>query len=514
VIEVGDLPEEHASEAYIVGAMLAFPRCIPEARRLVHPHDFIDGQLAAVFNAISRQHLEGDIAPELIARDLRDDPAFDTDHSTSPAALIYELMQKENAPTATRVPSECALIVDASRKRQLYAIAEQARNAALNGETAADVLAGIDADLWEFRRNTTGEPKYVGIDAQQLATGDYRLEYLIDGLLVQGQPGFLGGPKKSLKTSLALDLGLSLVTGGCFLGKFRVNARRRVVILSGESGLATLQETALRVCLAMGIELADVDGFTICTTLPRLNNESDLTECQQFLIDAGAEVAIFDPLYLMLSGDDAGNLFKQGALLRNVSEACTSVNVTPLLCHHTKSTGIDPFAPAELDHLAWSGCAEFARQWLLVSRREQYEPGSGIHRLWLTAGGSAGHSGLWGVDVDEGHQTDPGGRRWEVAVDKADAARDAAAERKAQAKESDYQRLFADDRTKVCRLLAKHADGKSKTFIRDHCGVSSRRWPSVFAAMFEAGDLVECEIIVSNKKTPQPGYRLNVTESF
>ena len=302
--------------------LVAFPDYAPEVFERLHARDFIDRTHRLIFETLAKQYASTGIvdAPQA-GRQLKGR----ADADFAPTAYLLELGQPENVATAIHVPMEAAKIIDASRKRQLLEIAESAREAAINGQCAKDVLTGLDADLWEFRRNSYGEPRYKVIDAHQLATGSYALQYLIDGILVEGQPGFLGGPKKSLKTSLAMDLALSLVMGGCFLGKFRVKHQRRVAFLSGESGLASLQETALRVCRAMGIELAKVEGFTLTTTLPRLQDESDLTDCERFLADVGAEVVIADPLYLMLTGDDAGNLFKQGALLRSWAEMCASI---------------------------------------------------------------------------------------------------------------------------------------------------------------------------------------------
>lgn len=214
----------------------------------------------------------------------------------------------------------------------------------------------------------------------------------------------------------------------------------------------------------------------------------------------------------MLDGSDAGNLFKQGALLRNWADVCSALNATPLLCHHTKSTVTNPFSPAELDHLAWSGAAEFARQWLLVSRREQYEPGSGLHRLWLTSGGSAGHSGLWAVDVNEGTQAAPEGRQWAVTLSGASEARATVADRKTREREQRDCEQLDVDRTAVCRVLAKHPQGLTQTNIRDQAGISGRRWPRVLSALLETGELVPIEVVTGTRKTPLAGYRLNQME--
>ena len=80
---------------------------------------------------------------------------------------------------------------------------------------------------------------------------DLRPRFLVRGVLMEGQPMIIGGRSKTLKTSVASDLALSLGSGSPFLGKFDAH-RVNVGFWSGESGAATLRETAKRQAESQG----------------------------------------------------------------------------------------------------------------------------------------------------------------------------------------------------------------------------------------------------------------------
>ena len=233
-----------------------------------------------------------------------------------------------------------------------------------------------------------------------------------------------------------------------------------------------LRETARRICKAKEIILADADVLWQFT-LPQLANAVDLCELTRGLRAAGVQVVVIDPLYLcLLAGADSGsasNVFTMGPLLLGIARACLDAGVTPLLVHHTgKPAGAKGIQGGmlELVDLAMAGVAEFARQWLLLWRREAYEPGTGRHGLMLSAGGCAGQSGAWGLDINEGILGDDfTGRKWEVSVAPFGDMLVLKADEKAEKKRQTEERRDHDDDARllgaVDELCAKSGQGKS-----------------------------------------------------
>lgn len=209
-----------------------------------------------------------------------------------------------------------------------------------------------------------------------------------------------------------------------------------------------------------------------------------------------------------MPGADASNYFIQGELLRGMGEVCTNAGCTMILAVHNKKGKADPFAPPELEDIAWAGFQEYFRQWLLIGRRELYKPGTGEHQLWMNVGGSAGHSALWAVDVAEGTRETLGGRFWDVNVMHADEARGQVEDRKEANKEAERQEKLERDKKAVCNALAKFPDGESKSMVRDTAGLYTTKFNAALSALLADGAVVSCEIIKGRRKTPIDGYKL------
>lgn len=258
---------------------------------------------------------------------------------------------------------------------------------------------------------------------------EFNQRFIVDKVLVAGEHLVIGGPKKSLKTSISLDLAVSLATATPFLGQFEVPEPTSVWILSGESGGPTLQKTVQRICEARGLK-GPSDKLIIGRKLPQLSQPEQLDALRRLIRLEGIEVALIDPAYLCTLGvataNLAGNVFAMGSLLKGLGEVATDTGCTLGIVHHARKksgkTKGERYGRPELDDLSQSGWAEWMRQWIILNQRSRMQDGR--HELWGLIGGSAGHNGEYAIDVDEGKPDDPLiGQRWDVRVYDAEEAK-------------------------------------------------------------------------------------------
>jgi hypothetical protein len=350
------------------------------------------------------------------------------------------------------------------------------------------------------------------ITCAELANGDYSLEFLVDDILVKGQPGLLAGPPKGCKTTALIDLAISLTTATRFLNRFDVSEPVRVAVMTGESGLATIQETARRVCESRGLRLEDNANLFWYADVPRFGDPEHIEAVRKLCVDDAVVVLLIDPAYLAMPGANADNLMMQGELLRSMAKACAEIGVTLLLAHHTKKNTITPSGdPLELHDIAWAGFAEFARQWLLLNRRERYEEGTGEHHLWLSVGGSAGHSGLYGVDISEGTWSPTTPRWWDVTVQGGgallNAKRQEHRDRRDVEKEQKTSEKLDHDRTKVWAALGKFDGPETSSAIAGAAGLSGGRTAAALGWLVAEGFAEQAEVVRANRQK-YSGYQL------
>lgn len=315
----------------------------------------------------------------------------------------------------------------------------------------------FDLDIWEVGRFIEAE---------------FPQRWLIKGVLIEQESLVIGGPPKSLKTSIAFDLAISLATGTPFLGRWAPERQANVLILTGESGKPTIQRTIGRILAARGLQGVPPDRLYVGFNLPQLSASEHLEVLERDIRSRGVELCVIDPAYLttLAAGQagDASNMFAMGVLLRRLTAIGAATRCVMAVVHHTKRAA-NGDAPSIAD-LAWSGWAEWTRQWLMLRPHRAFA--NGRHRLRASIGGSAGHSGEYGIDVFEGAvEFDEGAinRRWDVTVSPWD---DAEAEWKAAKREEQAEQTVDDLRARVVDLLA---DGIPRTRSAIASAVEVRR---------------------------------------
>ncbi|MCA8999220.1 MAG: AAA family ATPase, partial [Planctomycetaceae bacterium] len=356
-----------------------------------------------------------------------------------------------------------------------------------------------------------------GIPSSEFATADYRLDYWVDDVLTVGQPAIIAGQSKSLKTSIAIDLGISIASGGKFLGEHRVLRPGTVGVISGESGEATLQNTAQRICTCKGLDLAELPiiwEFNI----PQISSPEHVQELRRHIQRHKIEVLILDPAYLALldeeSAKHASNVFAMGAVLRQLSRLIADLGVTLVLVHHVTKGAARANTrlgePPELEDMAMAGFAEFARQWFLIGRRKAYVDNSGHHELWFRWGGSAGHGGLSGLDIREGRKKDVGGRYWQVTVrDAAECFQELESKEEARSrekKEAKQEREIEEDIQKLETVFKKFPAGETVRELAAAAKLSNERARKALNAMEDDKQAERCEVTKANGQT-YPGFK-------
>jgi hypothetical protein len=137
------LPRAQDSEEYIAGVLWQFPECAGEVFERLKPTDIIDPAIRQIFTVAHQQHFAGGIDRALLAK-----------QCGHPQVLADLGVQPENAPvTSAHIPAECAKIVEARRKRQLFEVADDARRAALNGQSFDTAFRSLSADLEDIGRD-------------------------------------------------------------------------------------------------------------------------------------------------------------------------------------------------------------------------------------------------------------------------------------------------------------------------------------------------------------------------
>ncbi len=490
-------PCDLEAERAVLGSVILDPRRLAEVREVAGPEHFHDHRNEIVYRHVLRLANAGSaVDVTLLCASLKSAGEL---QAAGGAIYLAEVLQ--SVPVAAHAVYYAEIVRDKADRRGLLRLCERGLQLAHDGRDWHEVQEEL-SELFDPEAGKPPEPPPFALmlSSEELARLDKEARFLVRGVMIEGQPMVVGARSKTLKTTLAEDLAISIGSGTPSLGRFD-SQQASVGFWSGESGASTIRETALRIAKAKGLNLGDCSVHW-SFDLPRLSRADHLDVLRSVIRDRGIKVAIFDPLYLcLLSGETAGmasNLFGMGAILQPLSAFAQEAGVTLVVLHHFRKSGqADDAEPAGLEELTQSGAAEWARQWILLQRRTPYQ-GDGRHSLWARTGGSAGHAGLWALNINEGvFAPDAPERRWEVEVKPVSDAREQAKREKADRKAAEVEQTEAEHVDRLRQALCDNPDGLTEKRLRTLTRLNVANLDRALLSLEKTGRLEPCKVQTS-----------------
>jgi hypothetical protein len=162
--------------------------------------------------------------------------------------------------------------------------------------------------------------------------------WLVRSLWPQGAVGILGGPPKSCKTWLGLDLALSVASATPCLGTFPVQHPGPVLAYLAEDSLDRVRERIDGMARHRGVDLHALELHLITEPTLRLDNLSHIDRLYVTVKAHRPRLLLLDPLVRLhnLNENDAGEVSAILALLRSLQR---TYGVAVALVHHARKNG-------------------------------------------------------------------------------------------------------------------------------------------------------------------------------
>jgi|GEM_PF-1764031 len=203
------------------------------------------------------------------------------------------------------------------------------------------------------------------------------------------------------------------------------------------------------------------------------------------------------------SGQRNGTLAKLAGTMRRVGMTLGEIQAALLKANADRCR--PPLDPREVYRIAES-IGRYEPDQISVALVENHWE----QMLGQPADGSAGHSGLWGLNIDEGTRQDHGGRRWEVEVISASEAFaqrvDVAHEQSEERKQRQQQSRDEKHREALLKALRLYPDGETPRVIRETAALSGAVATRQLSRLMAEGLVEEC--LVRKHTREERGVRL------
>lgn len=500
-------PHNEDAELSTIGSIILDGRYVDAVAERLSPDDFRLQRCAAVYREMLSMRSDG---VPIDATTLADRLKGNSDVSLADLAEMAD-----SVPTAGNAAWYAQIVRDKAEERRAVL-----HFGLLAQRSAAGFKAAEEREAW--RRDIEALPATVfrgagdgGIDHgwlpfAEFMAQDVRQSYLVSGVVPEAQGGIISGRFKTLKTSIALDLFISMATGAPFLGRFGVPAPVPCALMTAEAGAAAVIGTAKRIAAAKGVDYRD--GPHLTTACAKMTEPRHLQALERHIERHGWRCVGIDPTYLAFAdvGSKASNVFEMGAALEPLTGLIQRTGCTIILLNHNtkgRAKDVARFDPPDLAEISMSGFAEWMRFWLLLAQTQDWDEATGTHKLWLRIGGSAGHAGLHGLTVTEGEHDEHGRRmKWEIGLSDANETK---RERETQAvreKARRREQTEADHVRKLADALTRCPAGETEKQLSTLAGLNKADLATALASLLKCSRIEQCG--VTKRGQVYDGYRL------
>lgn len=195
--------------------------------------------------------------------------------------------------------------------------------------------------------------------------------WLIDGLWGDQAVGFIGGPPKSAKTWLSLELAVAVASGQPCLGRYAVRARGHVLLYAAEDSAQEIKYRVSAVAQIRGIEHLERLAVGLITEHDlRLDNLEHQERLAATIEKVRPRLLVLDPL-VRLHRSDENSASEVSILLDYLRQLQRRYALAVILVHHVRKSPADQPGQAlrgSGDLHAWSDSSLY-----LLRRKDRLE---------------------------------------------------------------------------------------------------------------------------------------------
>jgi hypothetical protein len=176
------------------------------------------------------------------------------------------------------------------------------------------------------------------VRACDLAAGQPQQPWLFHQLWAAGAVGLLGGPPKSFKTWMGLEMAVSLASATPCLGAYPPSRRGKTLLFLAEDADHVVRARLESLCRHRGVDLAGLDLFVITVPALRIDLEVEQRRLRATLAALRPDLLLLDPL-VRLHRRDENSAADVSALLAFLRELQREFDTAVVLVHHTRKNG-------------------------------------------------------------------------------------------------------------------------------------------------------------------------------